>query len=296
MRWMRCLPVVACTIALGALPLAPARAAKVPPAFAPGLWSGTMTIEGGIALGDIQGTGNGSGSFSFTVQRSGDVSSGNLSLTETFVTTAPEGTFNSSASGSFPLHGDARSVTGAGTTNFHIDTPFGPVDSPVDGQASLIPLHASCRTATGDIAIPERQFQEAEGIATNVTAEFTAHHRGSGAGGGAGVAHAATVAAQSIQDYVGHPTNSAAASLAGQEVKALSAAVGAASACGGAPPGYERGLLATGSAARSATCSTAWPPTTRCSSPSSSRRSWTRRSRSARRGRSCRRWWPRWRT
>jgi hypothetical protein len=57
------------------------------------------------------------------------------------------------------------------------------------------------------------------------------------------VAHAAAVAAQSIQNYVDHPTNSAAASLAGQEVKALSAAVGAASACGGALPGYERGLL-----------------------------------------------------
>jgi len=61
---------------------------------------------------------------------------------------------------------------------FHIDTPFGPVDGPVDAEVSLIPLRATCARASGDAAIPERQFQAAEGIGTNVTAEFTARRSG----------------------------------------------------------------------------------------------------------------------
>ena len=130
----------------------------------------------------------------------------------------------------------------SGTMRFHIDTPFGPVDGPVDAEISLMPLRATCARASGDAAIPERQFQATEGIGTNVTAEFTAHR--SGGSGGGDVAHTAQATARDVQLYLDHPTNSPLAELAARAVKTLSAAVASAGACGGPPAGFEHGVLA----------------------------------------------------
>ena len=201
-----------------------------------------MRIEGGIDTGDLHASGQGSGDFSFTVAPEGFVTGGNLSVNESIVTTGSQGTFTSSTSGAIPLHGDARNVSGAGTMTFHIDTPFGPVDGPVDAEVSLIPLKATCARATGDAAIPARQFQTAEGIGTNVTAEFTA--RRSGRSGGGDVARTARVTARDVQVYLDRPTNSPLSEFAARAVKNLSAAVASASACGGLPAGFEHGVLA----------------------------------------------------
>ena len=201
-----------------------------------------MRIEGGIDTGNLHASGQGTGGFSFTITREGFVTSGNLSVSESIATTSPQGTFNSSTSGALPLSGDARNVLGVGTMTFHIDTPFGPVDGPVDAEISLMPLRATCARASGDAAIPERQFQAAEGIGTNVTAEFTA--RRSGGSGGGDVAHTAQATARDVQLYLDHPTNSPLAELAARAVKTLSAAVASAGACGGPPAGFEHGVLA----------------------------------------------------
>jgi hypothetical protein len=119
---MRRLTAVLGTVAALGAPAA-ARAAGVAPGFSPGRWTGTMRIEGGIDTGNLHASGQGSGAFSFTVAREGFVTGGNLSVSESIVTTSPQGTFNSSTSGAIPLHGDARNVSGAGTMTFHIDTP-----------------------------------------------------------------------------------------------------------------------------------------------------------------------------
>ena len=238
---MRRLTAVVGTLVVLGAPAA-ARAAAVSPGFSPGRWTGTMKIEGGIDTGNLHASGQGSGDFSFTIAREGFVTSGNLSVSESIVTTSPQGTFNSSTSGAIPLHGDARNVSGAGTMTFHIDTPYGPVDGPVDAEVSLIPLKATCGRATGDAAIPERQFQVAEGIGTNVTAAFTA--RRSGPSGGADVARTASVTARDVQLYLDRPTNSPLAEFAARAVKSLSAAIASARACGGLPAGFEHGVLA----------------------------------------------------
>ena len=238
---MRRLTAVVGAVAVLGVPAA-ARAAGAPPAFSPGRWSGTMRIEGGIDTGNLHASGQGTGDFAFTITRAGFVTSGNLSVSESIVTTGPQGTFHSSTSGALPLNGDARNVSGAGTMTFHIDTPFGPVDGPVDAEISLIPLRTTCTRASGDAAIPERQFQAAEGIGTNVTAEFTA--RRSAGLSGADVAQVARGAARDVQLYLDHPTNSPLAELAGRAVKSLSATVASASACGGRPAGFEHGVLA----------------------------------------------------
>jgi len=200
-----------------------------------------MRIEGGIDTGNLHASGQGTGDFAFTITRAGFVTSGNLSVSESIVTTGPQGTFHSSTAGALPLNGDARNVSGAGTMTFHIDTPFGPVDGPVDAEISLIPLRTTCTRASGDAAIPERQFQAAEGIGTNVTAEFTA--RRSAGSSGADVAQVARGAARDVQLYLDHPTNSPLAELAGRAVKSLSATVASASACGGRPAGFEHGTV-----------------------------------------------------
>jgi len=75
---MRRLTAVVGAVAVLGVPAA-ARAAGAPAAFAPGRWSGTMRIQGGIDTGTLPASGEGTGGFSFTITRDGSVTSGNLS-------------------------------------------------------------------------------------------------------------------------------------------------------------------------------------------------------------------------
>jgi hypothetical protein len=211
--------------------------------FSPGRWKGTMKIEGGIDNGSIHASGQGSGTFSFTITATGQAKTGHISLGETIVTTGPDGTFNSYSYGGMPLSGGSTLVTGFGPMEFHIETPYGPIDGPVDSEVSLRPLTATCSTASGDAAIPAREFQTAAGFATNVTALFTAHRTSGAAPDQRNLDRETNTTRADVNLYLAHPANPTAAGLAAQAVKDLSRAVAAAAGCGGPPAGFARGVI-----------------------------------------------------
>jgi hypothetical protein len=96
---------------------------------------------------------------------------------------------------------------------------------------------------TGDAAIPAREFQTAAGFATNVTATFTARRRSRSAPDERNIAREVTAVGSDINLYLAHPDNALTARLAAQGVKDLSREVAAAAGCGGAPAGFEHGVI-----------------------------------------------------
>jgi hypothetical protein len=229
-------------LALTFAPMAGARAARLTGGFSPGHWAGTMKIEGGIDDGHLHASGQGSGRFSFTVTPQGRVKSGHISVGETIVTTGPEGTFNSYAYGGMPLSGDSTLVTGIGSMTFHVETPYGASDGPVDAFVSLRPLTATCATVKGDAAIPAREFQSSLGIATNVTALFTAHRTSGAAADARNITRDLRSARTDVGLYLSRPDSPILAGLGADAVRDLSRAVAAASSCGPPPPGFAHGV------------------------------------------------------
>jgi hypothetical protein len=234
---------LAAALVVAVAPAALARGARPTGGFSPGHWTGTMKIEGGIDDGHLHASGQGSGKFSFTITAQGEAKSGHISVGETIVTTGPEGTFNSYAYGGMPLSGDSTLVTGIGSMTFHVETPYGPVDGPVDAYVSLRPRSVTCTTVKGDAAIPAREFQTSLGIATNVTAEFTAHRRSGTAPDARNIARELRAVRTDVGLYLSHPTNPIAAGLASDAIRDLSRAVAAASSCGAPPAGFEHGVI-----------------------------------------------------
>ena len=154
------------------------------PSFPAGIWKGTAVATGGIS-------GHGAEgflpqpiivSFEFEVAPDGNVVNGIWGWTGEVVSAAEgvAGLFTMSGSG--PLGGSANRIVLSGIIHMSgtvtVNGANYPIvnDSPAAGAFS--PRSVSCNVVSGDMATEGRQIQQEAGLATTVTAPFTAHRIG----------------------------------------------------------------------------------------------------------------------
>jgi hypothetical protein len=154
------------------------------PSFPAGIWKGTAVATGGIS-------GHGAEgflpkpiivSFEFEVAPDGGVVNGIWGWNGEIVSAADgvAGLFTMSGSG--PLGGNAARIELSGNIHMSGTVTVNGAEFPIENDApaggAFSPRSVSCNVVSGDMATEGRQLQEGAGLATTVTAPFTAQRIG----------------------------------------------------------------------------------------------------------------------
>jgi hypothetical protein len=154
------------------------------PTFPAGIWKGTAVATGGISGHGAEGflpepiivT------FEFEVAPDGNVVNGIWGWNGEVVSAAEgvAGLFTMSGSG--PLGGNASRIELSGNIHMSGTVTVNGAEFPIENDSpaggAFSPRSVSCNVVSGDMATEGRQIQQEAGLATTVTAPFTAHRIG----------------------------------------------------------------------------------------------------------------------
>jgi hypothetical protein len=167
---------------------APPTTVSVPPVQSPsfpaGIWKGTAVATGGISGQGVEGFLPEPiiVSFEFEVAPDGNVVNGIWGWNGEVVSAAEgvAGLFTMSGSG--PLGGNAARIELSGVIHMSGTVSVNGADYPIENDSpaggAFSPRSVSCNVVSGDMATEGRQLQQDAGLATTVTAPFTAQRIG----------------------------------------------------------------------------------------------------------------------
>jgi hypothetical protein len=154
------------------------------PSFPAGIWKGTAVATGGISGHGAEGflpepiivT------FEFEVAPDGSVVNGIWGWNGEVVSAAEGVTGLFTMSGSGPLGGSAARIELSGNIHMSGTVTVNGAEFPIENDSpaagAFSPRSVSCNVVSGDMATEGRQLQEGAGLATTVTAPFTAQRIG----------------------------------------------------------------------------------------------------------------------